>query len=124
MWARKRSGVTNHDCPRQRGLDDRLEFWRRGRCRPAVGERWTDQLPNRQAGESLGRGRVWQLGERLFEPGANNVWTAYVSLKFDGPTYGSKPNEPLLAPADRIHYRGLAESDLVLVDRIILVKKG
>lgn len=64
-----------------------------------------------------------QLGERLFEPGADNVWTAYVSLKFDGPTYGSKPNEPLLAPADRIHYRGLAESDLVLVDRIILVKK-
>ena len=64
-----------------------------------------------------------QLGERLFEPGVKNDWNAYVSLKFDGPTCGSKPNESLLAPADRIHYRGLAESDLVLVDRIILAKK-
>ena len=44
-----------------------------------------------------------QLGERLHEPGADNLWEAYVSLKFDGPTYG-----------------GQTASDVVLVDRIIL----
>ena len=47
-----------------------------------------------------------QLGERLYEPGALNQWEAWVSLKFDGPTYG-----------------GTAKEDLVLCDRIILVKK-
>jgi len=46
------------------------------------------------------------LGERLYEPGASNQWEAWVSLKFDGPTYG-----------------GTAKEDLVLCDRIILVKK-
>jgi len=60
---REKPGATNHDCPRQRGLDGRLESRRRGRCRPAIGERRTDQLPNRQAGESLGRGRI--CGERI-----------------------------------------------------------
>ncbi len=44
-------------------------------------------------------------GQRLYEPGADNQWEAYVSLKFDGPTYGGK-----------------AEQDRVLCDRIILVK--
>jgi len=47
-----------------------------------------------------------QLGERLYEPGAINHWEAWVSLKFDGPTYG-----------------GTAKEDLVLCDRIIVVKK-
>jgi len=47
-----------------------------------------------------------RLGERLYEPGAANVWQAYVSLKFDGPTYG-----------------GTAKQDRVLCDRIILVKE-
>jgi hypothetical protein len=65
-----------------------------------------------------------QLGERLFEPGAENVWTAYVSLKFEGPSYGGSTDESLLPPADRDVYGGLAESDMVLVDRIILVKKA
>ena len=47
-----------------------------------------------------------QLGERPYEPGALNQWEAWVSLKIDGPTYG-----------------GTAKEDLVLCDRIILVKK-
>jgi len=47
-----------------------------------------------------------QLGERLYEPGALNQYSAWVSLKFDGPTYG-----------------GTAKEDLVLCDRIIVVKK-
>lgn len=64
-----------------------------------------------------------QLGERLFEPGAENAWTVYVSLKFEGPSYGHRVDEALVAPLDRTPYGGLAESDLVLVDRIILVKK-
>ncbi len=45
-----------------------------------------------------------RLGERLYEPGAENKWKAYVELKFDGPTYGGK-----------------AKKDEVLVGRIILV---
>jgi hypothetical protein len=47
-----------------------------------------------------------QLGERLYEPGAANRWEAWVSLKFDGPTYG-----------------GTAAQDQVLCDRIILVSR-
>lgn len=47
-----------------------------------------------------------QLGERLYEPGTSNQWDAWVSLKFDGPTYG-----------------GTATADLVLCDRIIVVKQ-
>jgi len=70
--------------------------------------------------------RSWEtnlrLGERLFEPGEANVWTAYVSLKFEGPSYGGAVDQDLLPPAERVHYGGLAESDLVLVDRIILVR--
>ena len=48
-----------------------------------------------------------ELGERLYEPGAGNRWEAYVSVKFDGPTYG-----------------GRAAEDLVLVDRVILVRQA
>ena len=48
-----------------------------------------------------------QLGERLYEPGEDNLWEAYVSLKLDGPTYG-----------------GSAKEDQGLCDRIILVRKG
>ena len=47
-----------------------------------------------------------EVGTRVYEPGAANVWHAWVSMKFDGPSYG-----------------GTAQEDLVLVDRIILVKK-
>jgi hypothetical protein len=48
-----------------------------------------------------------EVGTRVYEPGADNTWHAWVSLKFDGPTYG-----------------GAAKEDLVLVDRIILVRKN
>jgi hypothetical protein len=48
-----------------------------------------------------------EVGTRVYEPGAVNRWQAWVSLKFDGPTYG-----------------GAAKEDLVLVDRIILVKRN
>ena len=70
-----------------------------------------------------------QVGERLYEPGAENVWEAYVSLKFDGGgIYGGKANETLMPLADRINYgdikNGKKEAELVLVDRIILVKKS
>ena len=51
----------------------------------------------------------WQthlrVGERLYAPGEENRWDAYVSLKFQGPTYG-----------------GQEETDEVLVDRIIFVE--
>jgi hypothetical protein len=47
-----------------------------------------------------------EVGTRVWEPGAANIWHAWVSIKFDGPSYG-----------------GTAKEDLVLVDRIILVKK-
>ena len=46
-----------------------------------------------------------QLGQMLYEPDGDNRWHVWVSMKFDGPTYG-----------------GAADEDLVLVDRIILVK--
>lgn len=50
----------------------------------------------------------WQthlrVGQRLFEPGADNRWRAWISMKVDGPTFG-----------------GTASDDQVLVDRIILV---
>ena len=48
-----------------------------------------------------------EAGARVYEPGADNKWHAYVSIKFDGPTYG-----------------GDAGEDLVLVDRVILVRLG
>ncbi|MFA7159083.1 MAG: DUF4838 domain-containing protein [Kiritimatiellia bacterium] len=48
-----------------------------------------------------------EVGDRLYEPGADNVWRAWVSMKFDGPLYG-----------------GAATNDFVLVDRIILVREG
>ena len=74
--------------------------------------------------------KSWQtnlkLGERLFEPGADNHWEAYVSLKFGGPTYGNNVDESLMAPAELTNYgdyrRGEKGKDLVLVDRIVLVK--
>jgi len=64
-----------------------------------------------------------QLGERLYEPGADNHWTAYVSIKCDGPSYGAAANEKLLALADRKPYAGVSDQDLVLVDQIILVRQ-
>jgi len=45
-----------------------------------------------------------EVGTRVYEPGEDNKWHAYVSIKFDGPTYG-----------------GDAEKDEVLVDRVILI---
>jgi hypothetical protein len=48
-----------------------------------------------------------EVGTRVYEPGADNAWRAWVSMKFDGPSYG-----------------GTAKEDQVLVDRIILVKTG
>ncbi len=54
--------------------------------------------------------RSWQtnqqLGEYLYEPGSPNRWDVWVSLKFDGPSYG-----------------GAAAEDQVLCDRIIVVKQ-
>ena len=47
-----------------------------------------------------------KVGDRVYEPGEDNLWDAYFSMKCDGPTYGGK-----------------AEKDSVLVDRIILVRK-
>jgi len=47
-----------------------------------------------------------QLGQRLYEPGAENQWDAWVSLKFDGPLYGGK-----------------AKNTVAMCDRIIFVKK-
>lgn len=55
----------------------------------------------------LSWGTHFQAGARLYEAGADNVWKAYVSLKFDGPTYGGK-----------------AAEDSVLVDRIIFVDQN
>ena len=46
-----------------------------------------------------------ELGERLYEPGEDNCWKAYVSLRFDGPAYGGK-----------------AKENQVLCDRVVLVK--
>ncbi|MFA7159085.1 MAG: DUF4838 domain-containing protein [Kiritimatiellia bacterium] len=63
------------------------------------------------------------LGERLYEPGADNIWEAYASVKFMGPTYGGDAGEALLPRAERIPYGGKPE-DLVLVDRIVFVPKS
>ncbi len=55
--------------------------------------------------------KSWQthlkLGERLYEPGADNLWDAWVSLKFDGPMY-----------------KGTGKTNQVLCDQIILVQKN
>ncbi len=64
-----------------------------------------------------------ELGERLYEPGADNRWDAYVSLKCLGPTYGEISGDDLM-PLEQRDYQGLDPADLVLVDRIILVRKG
>lgn len=64
-----------------------------------------------------------QVGERLYEPGADNHWTAYISARFDGPTYGAPPNDKLLASSERAPYGGPSGKDLVLVDQIILVRQ-
>ena len=48
-----------------------------------------------------------EVGTRIYEPGADNLWHAWVSMKFDGPSYS-----------------GAAKEDLVLVDRVILVRKS
>jgi len=50
---------------------------------------------------------ILEIGQRLYEPGAENRWEAYLSLKFDGPTYG-----------------GPAKEDRVLVDQVIMVRKS
>lgn len=54
-------------------------------------------------------GQSWatkvQLAHHLYEADADNHYNSYASIKFDGPTYG-----------------GDAEEDLVLVDRVILVR--
>lgn len=47
-----------------------------------------------------------QLGHRLYDPDGDNKYEAHVSLKFAGPTYGSK-----------------SKDDLVLCDQVILVKE-
>lgn len=70
-------------------------------------------------------GRSWatkiSLGEQLYEPGAENRWRAYVSVKFVGPTYRGEPDENLVPVGERTPYEGLDPADLVLVDRVILV---
>ena len=48
----------------------------------------------------------------LWEPGDPNTWEAYASIKFRGPAYGGEPVAGLRS----------GEENLVLVDRIILVK--
>jgi len=48
-----------------------------------------------------------EIGQRLYEPGAENRWKAYISMKFDGPLYG-----------------GAGEKNRLLVDRIYLVQLG
>lgn len=48
-----------------------------------------------------------EIGKRLFEPGADNRWELYASLKFDGPTY-----------------KGSAAEDRVWCDQVILVQKS
>lgn len=63
------------------------------------------------------------VGERLYEPGEENRWEVYVSMRFDGPSFTGKVDESLLATPDRAAYDGPAKGDLVLVDRIILVRK-
>ena len=64
-----------------------------------------------------------QLGEQLFEADGDNVWDAYASIKFLGPSYGDVMGEETLPAAER-DYLGMAPTDLVLVDRIILVEKN
>lgn len=63
-----------------------------------------------------------ELGERLYAPGEDNRWEAWVSLKFEGPTYGTPVNPKLASLADRQDYKPAEEGDLVVVGRIILVK--
>jgi hypothetical protein len=49
----------------------------------------------------------------LWEPGDPNEWDAWASIKFHGPAYGGTPVKGLRS----------GEENLVLVDRVILVKK-
>ena len=49
----------------------------------------------------------------LWEPGDPNEWDAWASIKFQGPAYGGTPVKDLRS----------GEENLVLVDRVILVKK-
>jgi hypothetical protein len=54
--------------------------------------------------------RSWQTNLQLgslYEPGADNNWKAYASMKFEGRTYG-----------------GEGETDRVLVDRVILISQS
>ncbi len=56
-------------------------------------------------------GRSWQtclkFGEQLYEPGGENRWQGWISIKCEGPSVG-----------------GQASEDLVLVDRVILVNRS
>jgi hypothetical protein len=69
-----------------------------------------------------------EFGDKLFEAGGENVWDVYVSLKFDAAgAYGNKPDEALLPVAERKHFAGspgMKGTELVLVDRIILVNRS
>lgn len=64
-----------------------------------------------------------QLGEQLFEADGDNLWDAYASIKFLGPSHGDVMGEETLPAAER-DYLGMNPKDLVLVDRIILVEKN
>lgn len=63
-----------------------------------------------------------ELGDRLYEPGAENLWEAWVSLKALGPAYGGDAGEELLPLSDRKY--GGDPQNMVLIDRIILVPKS
>ncbi len=56
-------------------------------------------------------GRSWstrlQFGEQFYEPGGENRWQGWISIRCDGPSFG-----------------GQATEDLVLVDRVILVNRS
>jgi hypothetical protein len=89
---------------------------------PRVKLRREDVTPDQYALYELGQikievpdslihmGRSWQthlpVGSLLYEPGEKNAYHVYLSLKFSGPAYG-----------------GNGDTDEVLCDRIILVKK-
>lgn len=91
--------------PSERLISMRLEL---AEIEPGV--YWLFELGEFQMAPTVGAyfGRSWQthlkFGESLYEPGGENRWAGWVSIKFDGPTYG-----------------GEAEDDQVLVDRVVLI---
>lgn len=62
------------------------------------------------------------VGRRLYAPGEENRWKVYVSLKFDGPTYGGVTDEDLFPVEKRAVFNGAAPEDLILADRFIFVR--